>query len=137
MYLSFDASIQSNITIIISRILNFNFNFNVWDSSIQFNQMLFNSIFTNENSFYVYFHVQSNMECDAMDCCGIQSGISSVFLVLNLTLALFLRFCGNIKCRGAIWEVAPHLAWLFAIMQLALQLFYKGFVTTRWVLQHI
>lgn len=64
-------------------------------------------------------------------CAAAGAGISCVFLVLNLALALFLRFCGNIKWRGAIWEAAPHLSWVFAITQLALQLFYKTIVTTR------
>lgn len=84
----------------------------------------------------LHWHHHHHHYHDTWVCCRIQlyiinSGISCVFLVLNLVLALFLRFCGNNKCRGAIWEIAPHLAWMFAIMQLALQLFIKDSVTTR------
>lgn len=113
-----------------------------WHSSMQLIKLLvqlnYNS--ANGNSFISAFICALDLNVygrNALLSMGLLTGISCVFLVLNLALALFLRFCGNIKCRGAIWEVAPHLAWLFAIMQLALQLFYKGFVTTRWVWKHI
>ncbi|XP_062548182.1 adenylate cyclase type 3 [Armigeres subalbatus] len=57
--------------------------------------------------------------------------ILSVFLGLNIILAVVLRFGGKGRFRGFIWEVAPHAAWLLAIMQLFLQLFLKGSVTPR------
>lgn len=59
------------------------------------------------------------------------TGIMCIFLVLNISLAIFLRVCGNNQYRGAIWELAPHLAWLFAIAPLVLQLCAKGTVTPR------
>lgn len=51
--------------------------------------------------------------------------------MLNTGLMIFLRLCGKSRFKGAIWEVAPHLAWLLAILQLFLQLFFKGSVTPR------
>lgn len=59
------------------------------------------------------------------------TGVTCALLVLNVSLAVFLRLCGSTQYRGAIWEVAPHLAWLFAILQLLLQLFFKEIVTPR------
>ncbi|XP_052865244.1 adenylate cyclase type 3 [Anopheles cruzii] len=57
--------------------------------------------------------------------------VTSVFLTINVALAIVLRFCGRGRFRGIIWEIAPHLAWLLAIKQLFLQLFLKGSVTPR------
>ncbi|XP_050076662.1 adenylate cyclase type 3 [Anopheles maculipalpis] len=57
--------------------------------------------------------------------------VTSVFLTINIVLAIVLRFCGRGRFRGIIWEIAPHLAWLLAIKQLFLQLFLKGSVTPR------
>ncbi|XP_041775582.1 adenylate cyclase type 3 [Anopheles merus] len=57
--------------------------------------------------------------------------VTSVFLTINIVLAIVLRFCGRGRFRGVIWEIAPHLAWLLAIKQLFLQLFLKGSVTPR------
>ncbi|KFB39059.1 AGAP009315-PA-like protein [Anopheles sinensis] len=57
--------------------------------------------------------------------------VTSVFLTVNVVLAIVLRFCGRGRFRGVIWEIAPHLAWLLAITQLFLQLFLKGSVTPR------
>nr|XP_029727324.1 adenylate cyclase type 3-like [Aedes albopictus]XP_029727325.1 adenylate cyclase type 3-like [Aedes albopictus]XP_029727326.1 adenylate cyclase type 3-like [Aedes albopictus]XP_029727327.1 adenylate cyclase type 3-like [Aedes albopictus] len=57
--------------------------------------------------------------------------ILSVFLVLNIILAVVLRFGGKGRFRGFIWEVAPHAAWLMAIMQLFVHLFLKGSVTPK------
>lgn len=59
------------------------------------------------------------------------SGVTIAFLILNSSLAIFLRICGRNQCRGAIWEIAPHLAWLFQIKQIFLQLFFKGTVSPR------
>lgn len=59
------------------------------------------------------------------------AGVTCVFLLLNISLAVFLKFCGKSRFRGAIWEVSPLLAWIFAITQLFLQLFLKGTVTPR------
>ncbi|XP_053673323.1 adenylate cyclase type 3 [Anopheles nili] len=63
-----------------------------------------------------------SVECTAVTC---------VFLFINVFLAVVLRFFGRSRFRGIIWEIAPHLAWLLAIMQLFLQLFLKGSVTPR------
>lgn len=63
----------------------------------------------------------------------ISAGVTCVFLALNISLAVFLRVCGNHQYRGAIWEIAPLLAWLSAILQLFLQLFLREIVTPRWV----
>ncbi|XP_049536076.1 adenylate cyclase type 3 [Anopheles darlingi] len=57
--------------------------------------------------------------------------VTSVFLTINVALAIVLRFCGRGRFRGIVWEIAPHLAWLLAIKQLFLQLFLKGSVTPR------
>lgn len=59
------------------------------------------------------------------------AGVTCVFLLLNISLAVFLKFCGKSRFRGAVWEVSPLLAWIFAITQLFLQLFLKGTVTPR------
>jgi hypothetical protein len=59
------------------------------------------------------------------------SGATCVFLLLNISLAVFLKFCGKSRFRGAVWEISPLLAWIFAITQLCLHLFLKGSVTPR------
>ncbi|CRK93456.1 CLUMA_CG006992, isoform A [Clunio marinus] len=58
-------------------------------------------------------------------------GVTCVFLLLNISLAVFLKFCGKSRFRGAVWEVSPLLSWIFAITQLIVQLFLKGAVTPR------
>ncbi|CAG9798079.1 unnamed protein product [Chironomus riparius] len=58
-------------------------------------------------------------------------GVTCVFLILNISLAVLLKFCGKSRFRGAIWEISPLLAWLFAITQLFLQLLLKEAVTPR------
>lgn len=62
---------------------------------------------------------------------GLFAGVTCVFLLLNISLAVFLKFCGKSRFRGAVWEISPLLAWIFAITQLFLQLFLKGTVTPR------
>jgi hypothetical protein len=60
-----------------------------------------------------------------------QTGVTGLFLALNISLVTFLKFCGKSRFRGAVWKVSPILAWIFAITQLILQIFVKRIVTPR------
>ncbi len=59
------------------------------------------------------------------------SAITSAFLVLNLSLVVLLRYCGKSRIRGALWKIAPILAWLLAVAQIVLQIYLKESLTPR------